>query len=315
MKAMSFGAFGGVDSLRSVDLPKPEPGPGEVLVEVATLSVNPVDWKLRSGVLRWLSPLRYSPIPCFDYAGRAIACGPGVESPRPGDRVFGMCPLGQAGAAREYLVARPGELAATPEHVNDEQAAGVALAGMTALQALRTPEPLRPGAKLLVVGASGGVGHYAVQIGKALGLMVTAVCSTPNVGWVRALGADEVMDYRGSALDAPVAEYDRVLDAVSLGTFARWRRWLKPGGGYVTLLPSMELVRHRLSGPRAARHSAHSIFLKPCPDDLRTLAAWLADGRLRTVIDSVFPFEALLSALQKSQAGHACGKILVCHAS
>ncbi|WP_139558863.1 NAD(P)-dependent alcohol dehydrogenase [Methylotetracoccus oryzae] len=312
MKAMKFSAFGGLDSLRRVELPCPQPCSGEVLVEVAALSVNPVDWKLRTGALRWLGPLRFSAIPCFDYAGRVSAIGSGVEAFGIDDRVFGLCRLGQAGAARAALLARPGALlAATPANVSDEEAAGVPLAGMTALQALNTPRPLMPGERVMIVGASGGVGHYAVQIAKALGAAVTAVCSTPNIDWVGTLGADRVLDYFRGDVDRPVPEFDRVFDAVSLGSFELWRRWLQPEGAYVTLLPRGDVLLQRLTLPCCARQQARSIFLKPEAGELERLAGWMAAGRLRTVIDRLFPFDELLTALQKSRAGHARGKIVV----
>ncbi len=311
MKAMKFCAFGGLDSLHRVDLPRPAPGPGQILVDVAALSVNPIDWKLRTGFLRWLGPLRFSPIPCFDYAGRIVDRGDGVDGFRPGDRVFGLCRLGGTGAACESIIARPSELATIPAQVSDEEAAGMPLAGMTALQALKTPAPSKAGERVMIVGASGGVGHYAVQIAKAMGLSVTAVCSTPHVDGVRELGADRVFDYFRGDVDQPTPEYDRVLDAVSLGTFARWRRWLKPEGSYVTLLPRGDLMLRRLTLPCCSRQRAGSIFLKPNAGDLGTLAGWMAEGRLRTVIDSVVPFDDLLAALKKSQAGHARGKIIV----
>jgi NADPH:quinone reductase-like Zn-dependent oxidoreductase len=202
-------------------------------------------------------------------------------------------------------------LAATPAHVSDDEAAGVPLAGMTALQALNTPGLLLPGERVMIVGASGGVGHYAVQIAKALGATVAAVCSTPNIDWVETLGADRVLDYFRGDVDRPTPDYDRVFDAVSLGSFDRWRQWLKPEGAYVTLLPRGDVMLQRLTLPCCARQQARSIFLKPESGELERLAGWMAEGRLRTVIDRVFPFDELLSALKKSQAGHTRGKIIV----
>jgi NADPH:quinone reductase-like Zn-dependent oxidoreductase len=168
-----------------------------------------------------------------------------------------------------------------------------------------------PGERVMIVGASGGVGHYAVQIAKALGATVAAVCSTPNIDWVGTLGADRVLDYFRGDVDRPAPDYDRVFDAVSLGSFERWRRWLKPEGAYVTLLPRGDVLLQRLTLPCCPRQQARSIFLKPEPGELQTLAEWMAEGRLRTVIDRVYPFDDLLTALKKSRAGHARGKIIV----
>lgn len=311
MKAMQFGAFGGLNSLRAVDLPEPVPQTGEVLVEVATTSVNPIDWKLRSGALRWISPLRYSRVPCFDFAGTVVALGPQAERYRIGDRVFGMRPLRQTGAAAERVASHIDHLAAIPHGISYEQAAGVPLAGMTALQTLLRPTAFGPGEKILIVGASGGVGHYAVQIAKTLQSHATAVCSTPNVDWVRQLGADAVLDYTRGETAAPRPEFDRVVDAVSLGRFQRWRQWLKPGGVYVTLLPRLDLLWHRLMPPRGSNHRSEVVWLKPNLTDLNRLAAWMAEGRLRTIIDDTFPLDALTAAFERSSTGHARGKIIV----
>jgi len=309
---MRFAAFGGLKSLRLLDLPRPEAKPGEIVVEVAATSVNPIDWKLRSGVFRWVSPLRFSSVPCFDFAGKVAEVGAGIDRLQPGMRVFGLRPLDRLGAACEAIVAAPSELVEIPSNVSMEQAAGVPLAGMTALQALRTPKPSQPSEKVLIVGASGGVGHYAVQIGKALAADITAVCSTPNLGWVRDLGADAVLDYARGETDSPRPVFDRVFDAVSLGTFAHWRRWLKPDGVYVTLLPRGELLLHRVTSHfQSSRQGARAIFLRPNQDDLSTLAKWMEEGKLQTVIDSVYALEELGAAFDKSRAGHARGKIIV----
>lgn len=311
MKAMQFAVFGGLSSLRQVDLPDPIPAAGEVLVEVAATSINSIDWKLRSGILRWISPLRFSTVPCFDFAGTVVGLGAGADRFRIGDRVFGIRPLRQMGSATQLLIAPQQQLVSIPDPVSFEHAAGVPLAGMTALQALLHPVACGPGEKVLIVGASGGVGHYAVQIAKALGAKVTAVCSTANVEWVRELGADAVLDYsRGETAD-PSPDFDRVFDAVSLGTFAHWRRWLTPEGVYVTLLPRADLTWHRLTLRGYSRQTAVAIWLKPGVADLTRLAMWMAEGKLNTVVDSVFPLENLSSALDKSRSGHARGKILV----
>lgn len=306
MKAMRFAPFGGLDSLRPVDMPEPDVRADRVLVDVAAISVNPVDWKLRSGVLRWLSPLRISTIPCFDFAGRVAGSATGAH--QSGDAVFGLTRIGQPGSACARIAVDAEQLAAIPDGVSFEQAAGVPLAGMTALQALRVGRPSR---RVLVVGAAGGVGHYAVQIAKALGAEVTAVCSGANRDWVLGLGADAVLDYRGGETAQPRPEFDRVLDAVSLGTFGVWRRWLHPNGVYVTLLPRWDLLIRGLAGWPAGGQRAYIVALRPSSEDLALLATWMAAGCLRTVIDGVYPIDDLPRALERSRQGHARGKIIV----
>lgn len=311
MKAMQFDAFGGLASLRQVDLAEPVLRDGEVLVDVAATSINPIDWKLRSGFLRWISPFRFAAVPCFDLAGTIAAAGPNTRRFRVGDRVFGLRPLNGMGAAAARVTAREDQLVAVPPGVTSEHAAGVPLAGMTALQGLLHPAGSGPGRKVLIVGASGGVGHYAVQIAKALDAEVTAVCSTANVEWVRGLGADRVLDYARGETASPAAEFDRVFDAVSLGTFGRWRQWLKPDGRYVTLLPRLDLVCQRAALPLYSRQRAEAIWLKPNTADLSRLAGWMAEGSLQTVVDSVYPLTELSAAFERSRSGRARGKILV----
>ncbi len=311
MKAMQFTSFGGLASLREADVVEPVPQDGEVLVDVAAASINPIDWKLRSGFLRWISPFRFSTVPCFDFAGTVAASGPKARTFSVGDRVFGLRPLKGMGAAAVRVASREDQLVAVPPGVTFEQAAGVPLAGMTALQALLHPAGAGPGHKVLIVGASGGVGHYAVQIAKALNVEVTAVCSTANVEWVRELGADRVLDYARGETASSTAEFDRVFDAVSLGPFRRWRQWLKPDGVYVTLLPRADLVWHRVTRPGSSRQRAEAIWLRPDIADLSRLAAWMAEGKLRTVVDSIYPLTELSAAFERSRSGRARGKILV----
>lgn len=311
MKAMQFNAFSGLASLREVDVAEPALKDGEVLVDVAATSINPIDWKLRSGFLRWISPFRFSGVPCFDFAGTIAAAGSKATRFGVGDRVFGLRPLNSMGAAAGRVASREDQLVAIPPGVAFEQAAGVPLAGMTALQALLHPAGSGPGKKVLIVGASGGVGHYAVQIAKALDAQVTAVCSTANVEWVRELGADTVLDYSRGETASPTDEFDRVFDAVSLGTFARWRKWLQPEGVYVTLLPRPDLLWHRLTLPWSSRQRAYAIWLKPNIADLNRLAGWMAEGKLRTMVDSTFPLTHLSAAFERSRSGRARGKIVV----
>lgn len=311
MKAMQFDAFGGVTSLHEVQLADPTPAVNEILVEVAASSVNPIDWKLRAGFLRWLSPLRFSRIPCFDFAGTVRTHGAEASGFGIGARVVGMRSLHGTGAAAERVVATEDQLVPMPVNVSFEQAAGLPLAGMTALQALRYGQNANSSERVLVVGASGGVGHYAVQIAKARGAEVTAVCSTANVEWVRALGADHVLDYtRGETL-TPRAEFDRVLDAVSLGPYAHWRQWLRTNGVYVTLLPRLDLLAHLLLAGSAARRKATVIGLKPNRADLQRLVDWMAEGQMKTVVDSRYDLSELSAAFERSRSGRVKGKIVI----
>ena len=311
MKTMQFKAFGGLDQLAPVETPPPVPGPGQILVEVAACSVNPIDWKLRSGLLRWLAPLRLSAVPCFDFAGVVQALGPQAAGFAAGERVFGMLPMAGLGAAAECLAVDAAYVAAMPAGLDFQAAAGLPLAGMTALQALRDQGRLAAGQRVLVVGAAGGVGHYAVQIAKAMGARVAGVCGPRNLDLVRGLGADEVIDYTRDGGGAPAPPFDVVFDTVMSRPFSHWRPSLAGRGVYVSLLPKPGLWLRSLALPLCGRQRVRFTVVKPNRVDLAWLGGLAAAGRLRTVVDSVHPLAGLPAALRKSQSGRARGKIIV----
>ena len=311
MKTMQFKAYGGVGQLVLAEVPTPQPGPGQVLIEVAASAVNPIDWKLHSGMLRWVRPVRFPATPCFDFAGEVKALGPQTSGIKPGERVFGMLPMQAYGSAAEYLAVNAAYVAAMPDNLSFQEAAGLPLAGMTALQALRDQGRLVANRRVLVVGASGGVGHYAVQIAKAMGAQVTGICSTRNIDLVRSLGADEVIDYtrnEASPLDEP---FDLIFDTVMNQAFSHWRPSLAQDGVYVSLLPQLGLILHSLTLPLYSRQRVRFTFVKPNREDLAYLGGLAQSGQLRTVIDSVYPLAELPAAFLQGQTGRARGKIIV----
>ena len=182
---------------------------------------------------------------------------------------------------------------------------------MTALQALRDQGRLVANQRVLVVGASGGVGHYAVQIAKALGAKVTGICSTRNIDLVRSLGADDVIDYTRNEMEASAELFDLIFDTVMNQAFSLWRSSLAVQGVYVSLLPQLGLILHSLSLPLYSRQRVRFTFVKPNREDLNYLSGLVQSGQLRTVIDSVHPLAELPAALQKGQTGRARGKIIV----
>lgn len=312
MKSMQFKPYGGLEQLRRVEAPLPVPNPRQILVQVAATSVNPIDWKLRGGMLRWITGMARLPaIPCFDFAGQVTALGAAVADFAVGDRVFGMLSMKTLGAAADYLVVDAADVAPLPVSLDDHSAAGLPLAGMTALQALRDQGGLGAGQRLLIVGASGGVGHYGVQIAKAMGAHVTGVCGGRNVELVRSLGADEVIDYTRGGAGIGGKPFDVILDAVMSLPFAHWRPHLSEQGVFVSLLPKPDHLLHAWTLPLHSRQRLRFTTVKPNRPDLEYLARLSVQGQLRTVIDSVHPLEELATALRKSQGGRARGKIIV----
>jgi NADPH:quinone reductase-like Zn-dependent oxidoreductase len=311
MKTMQFTGYGGPEKLRFVDKPIPTPSAQQLQIRVSATSINPIDWKLHSGMLRWVKPLRFPSMPCFDFAGTITVTGADVMGWTAGDRVFGMLPINGLGAAAEYVAVDSHYACRMPEGLSFENMAGLPLAGMTALQGLRDQGELKPGHTLLVIGAAGGVGHYAVQIGRLLGAQVTTLSGPGNLAFCRELGAETALDYNQANPSLAKAGFDVILDCSGHSPFSRWQHSLAPRGRYVALLPSVSVglaaLRLKLFSPQRIRLT----LVRSQQDDLAWLANEVSAGRLKTVIDEVFPLERLADALKKSQGGHARGKIIV----
>jgi 2-desacetyl-2-hydroxyethyl bacteriochlorophyllide A dehydrogenase len=311
MKAMQYTGYGDPSKIRPAEVSAPKPSANQLLVKVAASSVNPIDWKLRNGSLRFLVPMRFPSIPGMDLAGEVVETGAKVSRFRPGDRVMACLSSRRSGTAAEFAVVDERSAASAPKAMNDHEAAALPLAGLTALQSLRNLGRLKAGDNVLVVGASGGVGHYAVQIAKALGANVSAVCGTANVSWVRELGADEVIDYTRTTEFGSAASFDLIFDTVVSEPFERYEELLKPEGIYVSTLPTIGLVARSLWFRLFSKKRIKFVMVKSNGDDLAFLGELAEQGRLRSVIDNVFPLSQLEAAHRRSQTGHARGKIVV----
>ena len=258
MRAVVRDRYGSPDILRLAEVPKPAPGEGEVLVRVRAASANAGDWRIlraapfliRLGGYGLLTPKHR--ILGQDVAGQVAAVGAGVTQYRQGDEVFGESP--DCGAFAEYVCAPAARLAPKPTNLSFEQAAAVPMAAVTALRGLRLVGPLQPGQRVLVNGASGGVGTFAVQIAKALGADVTGVCSTRNMELVRSIGADRVIDYTREDFTRDEQAYDLILNAAAYRSIFDCRRALRPGGTYIHIGGSTaRMFEVLLLGPLASR--------------------------------------------------------------
>ncbi|HEU5179842.1 MAG TPA: NAD(P)-dependent alcohol dehydrogenase [Candidatus Polarisedimenticolia bacterium] len=320
MKAIVHREFGSPDVLRYEEVEAPVAGAGEVVIRVRAASGNPLDWKLMKGKPRFLRVLsKRNPggfmIPGRDVAGVVESAGAGVTHLGRGVEVFGAC----HGAFAELARAPVRALAVKPAGVSFEQAASIPIAGVSALQAVRDQGRLQPGQKILVNGASGGVGSFAVQIARWIGGSITGVCSTRNVELVQSLGADRVVDYTQQDFTHSERDYDLVVDCVGNRSLSECRRVLRPGGRCILVGASDSLgvlgILGRILGalclsPFSSRKIA--VFIaKLNPEDLALLADLMANGKIRAVIDRTYPLAEAPEALRYLQTEHARGKVVV----
>lgn len=312
MRAAAMRSYGGPEAVAIAEVPRPTPGRGRVLVRVRAASVNPVDWKQASGKIRLLMPLSFPAIPGYDIAGEVAEVGPGVEGVAVGDRVHARL-LGRGGGAyAEYAATGTDAFAPIPAGMDFGEAAGLPLAGMTALQGLRDEARLpMTGAtqRVLVVGASGGVGHLAVQIARAMGATVVGVCSGRNAALVRALGAHDVVDYTQPDAYAGQAPFDVVLDCVGSAPGDFLPR-MTPTGTFASPMPRPSVFAWAARNVVCAQR-VRPVMLKANAADLRVLDALVEAGKLRVTIDSRFPLAEVGKAWARSMSGRAAGKIVV----
>lgn len=320
MKAFTYRCYGSADVLELEDVAIPTPAENEVLVRVQSASVNPLDWHYMRGSPYFMrlgagigapKDIRLG----VDFAGTVEAVGAAVTKYRPGDRVFG----GRTGAFAEYvIVPEDRAMVAIPEDVTFEQAAAIPIAGLTALQALRDKGDLQPGQKVLINGASGGVGTFAVQIAKAMGAEVHGVCSSRNVELVKSLGADRVWDYKTENYTDSDERYDLIVDMVGNHSFATNRHVLKPDGKLVMvggpkgdwIAPFKRPLGAMIVAPFVDQEFI-LLLARLSQDDLTTVAAMVAAGDVNPVIDQRFPLHEVPDAIRYSEAGRARGKILI----
>jgi NADPH:quinone reductase-like Zn-dependent oxidoreductase len=318
MKAIVCDKYGPPEVLRIADLPQPAPQDDEVLVEVRAASVNAYDWHLLTAdifLVRIMSQGLSKPkfaIPGADMAGRVVAVGRNVTHFSPGDEVFGDI---SHGAYAEFACAPENRLARKPANLSFEEAAAVPMAALTALHGLRDEGGIRPGQKVLIQGASGGVGTFALQLAKAFGADVTAVCSPRNLGQAQALGADRVIDYTREDFTQNGQRYDLILAVNGYHPLAAYKRALTPQGRYIMAGGTMrQIFEVTLLGPRLSEVGGRKLGGVPARvdrEDLETLRELLEAGQIRPVIDRRYPFEETAEALRYLGTGHARGKVVI----
>lgn len=312
MKAAVINQYGPPSVLRYVDVNRPSIKPNQMLVKVHASSVNPIDWKIRRGMLQFLTGRSFPIILGFDVSGEVVQVGDLVTRFQPGDLIYARLDQLVGGAYAEYAAVSEKVAALKPANMTHAQAAAVPLAGLTALQALRDEGKLEVGYKVLINGASGGVGTFAVQLAKVLGAgEVTGVCSRANSDLVASLGADRLIDYTQQDFTQDTVKYDIIFDVVGNRSFLDCKKVLQPKGVYITTQPFptdflQSFLTYLLPGQKY-----QVILMKSNHDDLAFLAEQIEEGKIRAVIDRTYPLSELAAAHTYSEEGHAIGKIVI----
>ena len=322
MRAARYHRYGGPEVVHFEDVDKPAVPDDGVLVRVHATSINPADWHTMNGTPLLARPTwgmrgPKDPRLGIDFAGTVEAVGPAVKQLRPGDEVFG----GGTGSFAEY-VAVPESMSVVlkPANVSFEEAAAVPVAALTALQGLRDHGQVKARQKVLINGASGGVGTYAVQIAKSFGAEVTGVCSTPNVETVRSIGADRVVDYKKDDFTTGSERYDLLLDIAGSRSWSDMRRVLKPDATYVIvggqkggplLGPLTHTIGVRMATMRVSQRLVLFFIAKLNREDMLVLTELLESGKVKSVIDRRYKLDEISDALGYVLDGHARGKVVV----
>ncbi len=313
MRVMATKQYGPLGQLQVFEIPTPEPDQGEARVRVCASALNPADYKVVLGTMKFLHGRNFPMVVGYDFSGTIEALGPGVDRVKVGDDIFGFLPYGMGnrrGAFAETLIAKIDELALKPSGVTHLQAAASATTGLSALQSLRDLGRLGPGSRVLITGISGGVGSIAIGIAQRLGAKVTGVGSGKGLELARRLGAETVIDRKSTdPISAAQGPFDVVFDSAAGYRWSQWKVLLKPGGAYVTTLPSLtfgvDLMASLFSKTRAK-----FLMVKSKAADLQLLGEWLTSG-LEVPLDSTIAVRDVAKGLARLKAGEVIGRVAV----
>ena len=312
MKAFFITSYGAPEVMRYGDLPDPSPARGEVLVAVKTASLNPLDFKIRRGDFRIITGYRFPKILGSDFAGIVRDVGRGVSGFRPGDSVYGstLLHLRKQGAHAGFIPVASGRVRPIPNGISFEEAASLPVAALTALNGLRLCGDLAD-RSVLINGATGGVGHFALQIAKARGASVTAVCSTRNTDLARELGADAVIDYTSQDVTQARQVFDIVFDAHAGLGFAKASQILTPKGAYANTLPTPGVLAHLLWRKLIGGRRIVAANMRARPEDYAEIETMIRERKVRPVIGAIFPLHEAFQAFAALEGGRVRGKIVL----
>ncbi|XP_039125675.1 chloroplast envelope quinone oxidoreductase homolog [Dioscorea cayenensis subsp. rotundata] len=321
MRAVLYNGYGaGASGLKHVEIPVPSPKKDEILLKVEAASLNPVDWKIQDGALRPLFPPKFPFVPVIDVAGEVVGVGTGVKSFKPGEKVVSLLNFRKGGGLAEYAIAEESLTVTRPPEVSPAEGAGLPIAALTALQALKTVgikfDGASNAANILITAASGGVGHYAVQLAKLGNSHVTATCGARNVELVKSLGADEVLDYKtpeGASLKSPSGKkYDSVIHCTTGIGWSVFEQNLNANGMVIDITPTLwSTISYVFSKLTFAKKQLVPLLLSPKKEDMEFLVDLVKEGKLKALVDSKHPLNKAEDAWAKIMGGHATGKVIV----
>jgi NADPH2:quinone reductase len=311
MKAVAYQRYGGAEQLSVCELDTPRPRPGRLVIRVRAASINPIDCRLRRGEMKWLMPGGFPRVPGYDVAGEVAQCDPECRY-RVGDRVVAFLDNVYGGGCAEYAQCRPSAVTSLPDEISFEDAAAIPLAASTALQGLRDKATIKPGDRVLINGASGGVGVFAVQIAKILGAHVTGVASGKNESLVRSLGADEFIDYRQQRLSRMQRSWHVLFDVAGKLDYFRARHLINRHGSFVSTEPDAGGLATTLVTKLGIKPRYHVMLAQPRHRDLADLVNFVLTGQMRVIrADTDFSLDNLADAHRMLESGGHYGKIVL----
>jgi NADPH:quinone reductase-like Zn-dependent oxidoreductase len=311
MKAATINKWGSEDVFEFVNIPIPIPEDDQILIKVYASSVNPVDYKQRKGNHRFILGAPFPIILGYDVSGEVIKTGKNITQFKPGDMVFGDLDNKYGGALAEYAVAHEHCFALKPENVSFEEASALSLAGLTALQALCSKGGLKPGQTIIINGATGGVGHLALQIAKICDARTIAVASSSNFPLIQKLKPDRFVDYITENILKLDEKADIFFDVSGTLSFKKCLRILNENGKYISTLPRPKLFIHKMIQPFTKGKRAITLLRNHNADDMDKLAGWLRTGHLKPEIDSIFDFEQIKKAHNHAENSKLKGKVVI----
>ncbi|ALQ69081.1 NADP-dependent oxidoreductase [Bacillus thuringiensis] len=329
MKAMIIDKYGEVP-MRMAEVPTPEINEYEVLAEIHAASINPIDFKIRDGKVKMLLKYEMPLILGNDFSGVITKVGSKVTRFKVGDEIYARPRKNKIGTFAEYIAIHEDDIALKPKNLSFEEAASIPLVGLTSYQALHDIMQLQKGQKILIHAGSGGVGTFAIQLAKIMGATVTTTASEAGANLVKSLGAAEIINYKTEKFEDILKDYDAVFDTIGGTTLEKSFNIIKSGGNIVSVsgMPNarfgkefgsgffktllFSLASKKLTALEKKHNARYSfLFMKPSGDQLRTIANYIEAGKIKPVIDRVFPFEDAQKAMEYSEAGRAKGKIIV----